>query len=66
MTVDLAAQTITAPDGKTIPFEIDPARKERLSEGLDDITLTLKYDAEIAAFEAQRALDMAWSLPAKS
>jgi len=63
MTIDLPAQTITAPNGEKIPFEIDPARKERLLEGLDDIALTLKYENEMAAFEAKRAQQQSWSLP---
>ncbi|MEQ8192895.1 MAG: 3-isopropylmalate dehydratase small subunit [Rhodospirillales bacterium] len=66
MTVDLPAQTITAPDGRKIPFEIDAARKQKLLEGLDDITLTLKYADDIAAFEARRAADKAWTIPAKT
>jgi len=63
MTIDLPAQIITAPDGEKISFEIDPARKERLLEGLDDITLTLKYDADIAAYEDRRADERPWVIP---
>lgn len=63
MTIDLPAQLITASDGKKISFEIDPARKERLLEGLDDITLTLKFENKLAAFETKRAQERSWSLP---
>lgn len=63
ITIDLSAQTIKAPDGSSIPFDIDPARKERLLEGLDDISLTLKYETELAAFENERAQMRPWSLP---
>ncbi|THF62477.1 3-isopropylmalate dehydratase small subunit [Pseudothauera rhizosphaerae] len=52
--VDLAAQTITRPDGKAIPFDVDPFRKECLLNGWDDIGLTLRHDDEIRAFEAKR------------
>ncbi|MDT3669833.1 MAG: 3-isopropylmalate dehydratase small subunit [Aromatoleum sp.] len=52
--VDLAAQTITAPDGKTIGFDVDPFRKECLLNGWDDIGLTLRHADEIRAFEAKR------------
>src|SRR5262245_30174787 len=37
VTVDLAAQSVTAPDGKRYAFEIDATRKERLLKGLDDV-----------------------------
>ncbi len=53
--IDLASQTVHGPDGKSDRFEIDPFRKECLLQGVDDITLTLGYDAEIAAFEARAA-----------
>jgi 3-isopropylmalate/(R)-2-methylmalate dehydratase small subunit len=49
--VDLPAQLVTGPDGASYPFRIDPFRKRCLLEGLDDIGLTLQYDAQITAFE---------------
>ena len=52
--VDLAAQTVTGPDGKTIGFDVDPFRKECLLNGWDDIGLTLRHADEIRAFEAKR------------
>jgi len=64
ITVDLPAQIITAPDETKFPFDIDPARKERLLEGLDDITLTLKYENDMAAYEKNRAASRPWSIPA--
>src|SRR6195952_1716369 len=51
ISVDLSAQTIKGPDGGTIHFDIDPARKQTLLEGLDDIAATMKEGAEISAFE---------------
>ncbi len=53
-TIDLAAQTVVlhAKPPATIPFAIDPIRKEHLLRGLDDIGLTLEYADAIAAFEA--------------
>lgn len=54
LTVDLAAQTITRPDGKSIAFDIDPFRKECLLNGWDDIGLTLRHADKIRAFEEQR------------
>ncbi|HXE31009.1 MAG TPA: 3-isopropylmalate dehydratase small subunit [Terriglobales bacterium] len=49
LTVDLARQTV---DGA--PFAIDPYRKHCLLEGLDDIAITLRHEAAIAAYEARQ------------
>ena len=46
LSVDLAAQTVTRPDGVQYAFEIDAFRKHCLLNGLDDIGLTLQ-DAEL-------------------
>ncbi len=52
-TVDLDHQRVTLHTAEEISFhfEIEPAVKERLVHGLDDISLTLKHEAAIAAFE---------------
>ena len=60
LTVDLAAQTLTTPDGEVIPFEIDAFRKHRLLEGLDDIALTLQHADEIRAYEERRRREAPW------
>ncbi len=60
MTVDLAAQEITRPDGQKIAFEIDPHRKHCLLNGLDDIGLTLKKAGKIDGFEAGRKTTQPW------
>jgi 3-isopropylmalate/(R)-2-methylmalate dehydratase small subunit len=52
--VDLESCTVTF-HGETQPFEIDAESRHRLLEGLDDISLTLQHDGEIAAYERQRA-----------
>ncbi|HJV25032.1 MAG TPA: 3-isopropylmalate dehydratase small subunit [Aromatoleum sp.] len=54
LTVDLAAQTVTSPGGRVIPFEVDAFRKECLLNGWDDIGLTLRHADKIRAFEEQR------------
>ena len=54
VTVDLTAQTITGEDGLSFAFEIDPNRKHRLVNGLDDIGLTLQNESEITHFEQSR------------
>lgn len=58
--LDLAAQTLTAPSGDVIVFEIDAFRKHRLLNGLDDIGLTLQHVEEIKAYEARRRVEAPW------
>ena len=50
--VDLAAQTVTRPDGKVYHFEVDAFRKHCLLNGLDDIGLTLQDSDAIKTFES--------------
>ncbi len=59
--VDLEAQVIRGPDGGSVPFQIDPARKEKLLSGLDDIGITMVKDAQIAAYESQAAASRPWA-----
>jgi 3-isopropylmalate/(R)-2-methylmalate dehydratase small subunit len=60
LSVDLASQTITRPDGGTVKFDIDPFLKDCLLNGLDDIGLTLKKESKIAAYEQKRHLTQPW------
>jgi 3-isopropylmalate/(R)-2-methylmalate dehydratase small subunit len=60
LSVDLASQTITRPDGGTVKFEIDPFLKDCLLNGLDDVGLTLKKESKIASFEAKRRISQPW------
>ena len=53
VTVDLRSKTITA-KGASVPFELDDYTRWRLLEGLDDIGLTLRHEAEVTSFEAKR------------
>ena len=52
-TIDLVAKTATVGE-LTVPFEIDDYTRWRLLEGLDDIGLTLRDEAQITQFEAGR------------
>lgn len=61
LTIDLAAQTISGPDGGTVTFEIDPFRKRCLLEGLDDIGLTMQKVDRISGFEQKLAADRPWA-----
>jgi len=51
--VDLPAQTITflAAEKRVYRYAFDPAIKETMVQGLDDIAQTLEHAADIAAFE---------------
>lgn len=59
-TVDLEAQTVTASDGRSWSFEIDPFRKHCLLNGLDDIGLTMEKAALIDRYEMQMAQARPW------
>ena len=52
-TIDLATQTVKW-EGGSASFEIDPAIKHRLLNGLDEIALTLQHEDDILAFERTR------------
>ncbi len=53
LTVDLAARELRCA-GLVLPFPLDDFTRWRLMEGLDDIGLTLRAEAEIASYEADR------------
>ncbi|MGH9456879.1 MAG: 3-isopropylmalate dehydratase small subunit [Thermoanaerobaculia bacterium] len=50
LTVDLERSEIRE-GGLVVPFEIDPFHRDRLLEGHDEIGLTLRHAAAIAAYE---------------
>lgn len=60
LVIDLDAQTIITPSGKSITFAVDETRKYRLLNGLDDIALSLLNADKIAAYEAERAKRAPW------
>ncbi|MEN9848288.1 MAG: 3-isopropylmalate dehydratase small subunit [Pseudomonadota bacterium] len=60
LTIDLAAQTVNTPSGKSHHFNIDDFRKHCLFHGLDDIGLTLQYADAIKTYEAQRRQQAPW------
>ena len=61
MTVDLAAQTVTASDGQSFAFDVDAHRKHCLMHGLDDIGLTLEKASAIDAYEKRAAMLQPWA-----
>lgn len=62
--VDLPSQEIRL-GAMVIPFAIDEYTKWRLTEGLDDIGITLQNEAAISAYEAKRESWKPKTLPAK-
>jgi 3-isopropylmalate/(R)-2-methylmalate dehydratase small subunit len=51
LTVDLEQQVVHDDGDFEAAFKIDPFRRHCLLHGLDDIGLTLQYEADIAAYE---------------
>ena len=64
VTVDLVARTVSVAD-LILAFEIDDYTRWRLLEGLDDIGLTLRSEAQITEFEARRESWRPLTLPAQ-
>jgi 3-isopropylmalate/(R)-2-methylmalate dehydratase small subunit len=58
VTVDLANQTLTLPDGSPVTFPIDQFAKHCMLEGIDELGYILQQDAAIAAYEAARPLSI--------
>ena len=63
--VDLETQTVTAPDGETYNFDVDPGRKSNLMQGLDEIGASLQAAVDIESFETKRRLSTPWLEPAR-
>jgi 3-isopropylmalate/(R)-2-methylmalate dehydratase small subunit len=64
VSVDLVAKTVSVAD-LSVPFEIDDYTRWRLLEGLDDIGLTLRDEAQITEFEARRESWRPLTLPVR-
>jgi 3-isopropylmalate/(R)-2-methylmalate dehydratase small subunit len=61
LTVDLERQVVSTVDGSlAYGFAVEPHRKHRLLNGLDDIGLTLEHTDAIRAFEAKRLREFPW------
>ena len=54
LTIDVAEGSVSDGDGVVARFALDPFRRTCLLEGLDRIGLTLRHEADIAAYEARR------------
>lgn len=58
VTVNLADQTLTLPDGATVTFPIDEFAKYCMINGVDELGYILQQEPAIAAYEAQRPLSV--------
>jgi len=60
ITVDLENQEISRPNGVKVSFFIDEYKKHCLTEGLDDIAVTLDKKSEIDSFEITTEQKFPW------
>jgi 3-isopropylmalate/(R)-2-methylmalate dehydratase small subunit len=58
VTVDLAQQKLTLPDGSSVTFPIDEFAKHCMLEGVDELGYILQQEPAIAAYEAKRVLSV--------
>jgi len=65
ITINVEDQIVTDEQGFKAHFEMDPFRKYCLVNGLDDIGLTLRYEADLDKFEAAHDKEF-WSTPKAS
>ncbi len=54
VSIDLATQSVTLPDGTKAQFAVEPFSKHCLLEGVDELGYIQGHEAQIAAFEASR------------
>jgi 3-isopropylmalate/(R)-2-methylmalate dehydratase small subunit len=54
VTIDLASQTLTLPNGRAVEFPIDAFSKHCLLNGIDELGYIQQQEAAIAAYEAKR------------
>lgn len=66
LTIDLEKQQVVTPSGESFSFEVDEFRKHCLLEGLDDISLTLKDEDAIRAYEEKRRKTAPWLFAASA
>ena len=60
LAIDLQQQTVTTPGGEILSFEFEDSLKERLLQGMDDVSVTLNHANEIKAYEARRQQEAPW------
>jgi 3-isopropylmalate/(R)-2-methylmalate dehydratase small subunit len=60
ITVDLETMTVTTDFQDRFTFEMDPFRRDCLTQGLDEIGMTLAQDTAISKFESAAAHERPW------
>jgi 3-isopropylmalate/(R)-2-methylmalate dehydratase small subunit len=60
LTIDLERQVAIKAQGEELAFDVQPFRKFCLTNGFDDIGLTLRQSDKIKAFEAERLAKKPW------
>jgi 3-isopropylmalate/(R)-2-methylmalate dehydratase small subunit len=53
VSIDLASQTLTLPDGRAVEFPIDPFAKYCLLNGVDQLGFLLNLEPDVVAFEQE-------------
>lgn len=62
--IDLETQSVTTRFQDRFTFELDPFRKHCLSQGLDEIGLTMARGTAISSYEARLDAEKSWMRPA--
>jgi len=60
MVVDLEAQTLAAPSGRSVAFTVDARRRAALLAGQDEIAATLEHEESIRQFQTADRLRRPW------
>src|SRR5436309_1743505 len=60
LSADLGRCRLEGPDGRSVTFDVPAERRTALLEGLDEIALMLRMEADIAAFEAEDHRQRPW------
>jgi 3-isopropylmalate/(R)-2-methylmalate dehydratase small subunit len=60
LTVDLERSIVEGPDGRRLPFSVSAERRAALLEGLDEISVIVRMDADIDAFQQADAKRRPW------
>lgn len=61
VTVDLQAETVTAPDGMVVSFKTPKVLREMLLLGVDEIDMTLRRGTEVEAFRFRDRMKRPWA-----
>ncbi|HYD37200.1 MAG TPA: 3-isopropylmalate dehydratase small subunit [Allosphingosinicella sp.] len=59
LTIDIIGERVIAPHGE-VEFHLDPFRRHCLVNGLDEIAVTERLEAEIAAYEKRARQERSW------